>query len=127
MGELAPAARALFAALALVLAGGEMVLLGPRPAPAEPTHSLGATVLVLLGQQITDAARFLVLALAVSTAAPLPAGLGGAVGSMAGLAVVWTAPGLVATTAARHARRLIGAGLLVLGLGLGLPNVLGLT
>ena len=90
--ELAPHLRALTAGLVLVLAGWEMLLLGPGKPPAEPTRSLFAALVVLAAQQITDSARLLVLALAVGTAAPLPAGLGGALGSGAALIAAALAP-----------------------------------
>lgn len=125
LGELAPGARALFMAIALILGGGEMLLLAPRPAPREPTASLFAAALVVTSIQITDAARFLVLALAIGTAAPITAGLGGAFGSVVALVAAWVAPHLVATPQARRLRRVIGAILLLLGLGLGTANVIG--
>lgn len=123
---LAPAARGLFVAIALLLAGGEMLILTPRPAPSEPTHSLFAGAVVMLGLQITDAVRFLILAIAVGTAAPVPAGLGGAAGSMAALGLVWAVPALAAGRRVRLARRSIGAALLLLGLAIGVPNVAGI-
>lgn len=126
LGDLTPAARGLFGSLALLLAGGEMLLLGPPRAPAEPTRSLFAAGIVLLGFQVTDAARLLVLALAVETAAPVPAGLGGALGSVAGLLAGWSAPPAVIGPRARRIRRMIGAGLLLAGLATGLPNVIGI-
>ena len=92
LADLAPAHRPVAAGLALIAAGGEMLILGPGRAPTEPTRSLFAAFVVLLAQQVTDAARLLVLALAVATAAPVPAGLGGALGSGAGLLVAWLAP-----------------------------------
>lgn len=90
--ELAPHLRSLTAAGLLVLAGGEMVLLGPGKAPQEPTRSLFAALVVLAAQQVTDGARLLVLALAVGTAAPVPAGIGGALGSGAALVLAAIAP-----------------------------------
>jgi hypothetical protein len=60
-----------------------------RPAPAEPTRSLGAIALVLLAEQVADAARFFVLALAVATGAPPLAAAGGALGSGAVLTAAW--------------------------------------
>ena len=80
----------------------------------------------MLGLQITDAVRFLILAIAVGTAAPVPAGLGGAAGSMAALGLVWAMPALAAGRRVRLARRGIGAALLLLGLAIGVPNVAGL-
>ena len=84
-----PAGQAMFVALALALAAIELVATRERPAPAEPTRSLGAIALVLFAGQVTDAARFLVLALALATGAPSMAGAGGALGSGAVLTAAW--------------------------------------
>lgn len=126
LGDMASAARALFAALALLLAGGEMLLLRPGRPPEEPTNSLFAAFIVFAGLQITDASRFLILALAVGTAAPIPAGIGGAVGTMGGLVWAWIWPDLVAARRTLLARRAVGGMLLTIGLALGVPNVIGI-
>lgn len=107
-----PDARALFAVLALLIAGAELLVLGPRKAAAEPTHSLFAAFIVLLSQQVTDASRFLVLALAVGTASPVTAGIGGALGSGAAIVAGWAMPELAETPRWRVCRR-IGGGLLI--------------
>ena len=78
----AQAARAELAALELMFASA-------RRAPAEPTRSLGAIALVLFAGQLTDAARFLVLALAVASGEPALAAVGGALGSGAVLTAGW--------------------------------------
>jgi hypothetical protein len=117
---LAPAARQFLAALALGLAGGEALLLSPRRKPREPTLSLGAFGIVILSQQLTDAARFLVFAMAVATNAPIPAAVGGAVGGAVLIAASWFAPEQVRRPAVRQVRRAIGAAMLALGLILGL-------
>lgn len=109
---LAGDARLVLAAMALGLAGGEMLVLGPRRAPDEPTQSLGAIGIVLLAQQVIDAARFIVFALAVGTAAPLSAGLGGAVGGAAVVAMGWAAGPLVADPRLGRLRRAVGLVLL---------------
>ena len=121
--ELAPPLRALTAALVLVLAGGEMVLLGPGTKPQEPTRSLFAALIVLAAQQVTDSARLLVLALAVGTAAPVPAGLGGAVGSGAALVCAALAPGRPERLGG--ARRIAGGVLVVIGLVLVARQMIG--
>lgn len=110
---LIPKARLIMAAMALGFAGLEALLIAPRRRPAEPTASLGALAIVLFAHQLTDAARFLVFALALATSAPIPAGLAGAVGSAVLLASGWTAPEAVTHRHARLARRLIGAALLL--------------
>ena len=85
--QLAAPARNLLAAMALGLAALELLVLRPGRRPAEPTASLGALGVVLLAQQVTDAARLLVFALAASSAAPQLAVLGGMLGC-AGTAVL---------------------------------------
>jgi putative Ca2+/H+ antiporter (TMEM165/GDT1 family) len=116
---LAPRARLVMAALALGLAGGEaLVSFAPRR-PREPTASLGALALLLLAHQLTDAARFLVFAIAVAQAAPLPAGIGGAAGGAAMLAAGWMAPAAFVHPRLLLARRTVGALLLLVALVVG--------
>lgn len=122
--QMPAAARVLFAGIALVLAGGEMVLLSPGRAPAEPTRSVFAALVVLTAQQVTDAARFLILVIGVATAAPVPATLGGAAASMAGLVLAWLAPQVAPARAVRIGRRIAGAALMALGLALGVPQII---
>ncbi|MES2700359.1 MAG: hypothetical protein V4647_12195 [Pseudomonadota bacterium] len=86
---LAPAmpgpARQMLVALALVLGAAELAWrAAPRP-PAEPTHSAGAMLVVLLASQLTDGARLLVFALAIATAAPVTVALGGTLASVVAL------------------------------------------
>ena len=107
-------ARMVFAAMALAAAGIESLLLAPGRKPQEPTHSLGALAIVLLAHQITDAARFLVLAIAVATAAPVSAGVGGAAGGAVVLTAAWLAPEAWRDPRVVLARRAIGAVLLLL-------------
>lgn len=109
-------ARIVFAGLALVFAGGEALLLGARKPPEEPTQSLFAALVVLLAQQITDAARFVVVALTILTRAPLPVALGSAAASALMLAVVWTAPEVTGQRTLPWVRRLAGAVLFGTGL-----------
>jgi Ca2+/H+ antiporter, TMEM165/GDT1 family len=77
---LPPAARQMFVALVLGLAALEMALRRAPPAPAEPTRSTGAILLVLIVAQVTDSARLVVLALALTGNVWLAAA-GGALGS----------------------------------------------
>lgn len=116
LGELAPPLRSVAAALVLVLAGGEMLLLGPGKPPAEPTRSLFAAFVVLLAHQLTDGARLLVFALAVGTGAPVAAGLGGAIGSGAALLGGWLAPEVPERLG--RVRRIAGAVLALVGAAL---------
>ena len=123
---LPPAARLFLAAFALGLAGSEALLLSPRNKPKEPTHSLGAFGIVILAQQLGDAARFLVFATAVATNAPIPAGVGGAVAGVALLAAGWFAPESVGQPLLRKLRRAIGAVMLLLAIYLGGSVMIGL-
>lgn len=111
---MAPAGKTMFVAAALALAALELLFLRPTPAPAEPTRSLGAIVLVLLAGQVTDAARFLVLALAVATAEPVLAAAGGALGSGAVLGAAWALGGTWEGRLPLRAIRLVVAGVFVL-------------
>ncbi|MFN3516282.1 MAG: hypothetical protein ACK4YM_03865 [Novosphingobium sp.] len=123
--RLPPAARQMLAALALALAALEMLLWRVRPAPAEPTRSLGAFGVVLLGLQLTDAARFLLFAIVVASLLPGAAGLGGALGGMVVVAIGWAGgQGLLDLPLARW-RRWLGGALLVLAIGIGLLLRLG--
>lgn len=87
--QLGSNARLVFAALALALAGAELLFARRPRVPGEPTHSLGAFALVMVAHQLTDAVRFLVLAIAVAVRSPLAVGLGGAVGAAALVVGAW--------------------------------------
>ncbi len=115
--ELNQPAQALFAGFALLAAGAESLFLTPKRDPAEPTYSLFAAALVLLAGQMTDVARFLILAIAAASAMPLEAGVGGAVGSVLALllGVAAARPLLAARRLVALARRI--AGVLLLGGG----------
>ncbi|MGH6786183.1 MAG: hypothetical protein ACREBO_05085 [Novosphingobium sp.] len=117
---LATDARQMLAAIALGLAGAEMVLARRAKLGEEPTRSLGAAGIVLFAQQLTDAARFLVFALAVGTGAPLAAGAGGAIGGAAAVAAGWLAGEDLLKLRLTAARRAIGAALLLVAAGLAL-------
>ncbi len=117
---LLPRARLFFAALALGFAGIESLLLAPTRKPLEPTHSLGAATLVLLAHQLTDAARFLIFAIAVATKAPLPAGIGGALGGATIIAAGWFLPALCLHPHMLLVRRAIGVLLLAVAIFAGL-------
>ena len=111
-------ARLFLVGLALGLAGLEMALLKPRTAPAEPTRSLGAFAIVIFAAQLTDAARFVVFALAALTRAPLTTGLGAAIGAALVVALGVIAAELVRAPWLAVLRRWLGAGLALLGMGL---------
>lgn len=110
--QLPPPARTIFAALALGLAGLESMVFAPRRLPKEPTNSLGALALVLVAQQLTDSARFVVFGLGVGLAAPWAAGIAGAVSAGALVTFAWARPDLLKAKATRWTRR--GAGVLLL-------------
>lgn len=116
-GELAPIlvgpAAPLFVAIALTIAGAEVLVLRSGKPPAEPTRSLGATLLVLLLRLLTGAAGFLVLALAVLTGAPWLAGAGGAAGAFTALVLAASA-GAEWERLPHAALRLPGGGALLL-------------
>ncbi len=112
--------RLMFASLALALAGGEMLLFSARRMPDEPTQSLGAIAIVLSAHQLTDAARFLVLAITVATRAPLSAGLGGALGGACVVLAGWLAAENLPTARVSLIRRPVGGALLILALVLAL-------
>lgn len=92
---LVPRARVLLVALALGLAALELMFIRPGRRPEEPTASLGAFAIVLVAQQLTDAARLLVFVMAASSAVPQLAVVGGMLGGAATVAAGWLAgPGL---------------------------------
>lgn len=109
-------ARLMFAGLALAFAGGEMLVFTARRMPDEPTQSLGAIAIVLGAHQLTDAARFLVLAIAVATRAPISAGVGGAFGGACVVAAGWLAAEALPKGGLSTIRRLSGAALLGLAI-----------
>ncbi len=86
-------ASTMFVAIALLLAAVECAWPNRERKLEEPTRSLGAIAIVLFARQLTDASRFLVAAFAVAFASPMLAGLGGAVGGGAAVAVGWAMGG----------------------------------
>ena len=110
------------ACFALAAAGFESLVFAPKIKFREPTRSLFAAGLVLLAHQAADAARFLVLAIALATFAPIPAAVGGALGSAGALAFGWLASGamLERESGLVTLRRWAGTVLLGAGLGMGL-------
>lgn len=116
-GELAPLIPAAFkpiiVAVAIGLAGLEVLLRVPPAQPKEPTRSMGAITLVLLLGMVTDASGFTILALAIATGEPLLAAAGGAFG-----ALVVLVGAIVAGQDWQHLplsalRRIVGSGLLL--------------
>jgi len=86
---LPPSGKTMFVALALLLAVGELAWPIVQKEPAEPTRSLFAALLVIASHQVSDGARFLIVALAAATGAPLLAGIGGAIGGGMALTLGW--------------------------------------
>lgn len=118
-GLMAGPARLFLAALALSLAALELIALQPRRAPEEPTHSLGAFAIVIFASQLTDAARFLVFALAALTRAPLTTGLGGAIGAALIVAAGWMAADALRAPRLSGLRKWLGAVLMLAALAVG--------
>lgn len=112
-------ARQFYAALALGLSGIEMLIARKRDLPNEPTDSLGAFAIVLFAQQLTDAARFLIFAIAVGVGFPLAAGMGGAIGGIGVVALGWMGAGELLRRNLVPARRTLGAVALALAVWLG--------
>lgn len=110
---LEPPARRMLAVLALGLAAIEMIALRPKPAPLEPTQSLGAFGTVLLAQQLFDAARFVLFAIVVASILPSAAGLGGALGGMAVVAIGWAGGANIPQLPLSRIRRWLGLAMLV--------------
>ncbi len=82
-------AAQMLVAFALAIAAAELAMPVRMKAPKEPTRSLAALGAVLLARQIGDGARFAVFALAAWTVWPVTAGLGGALGGAAAVALGW--------------------------------------
>ena len=110
---LVPRARTLLVAMALGLAALELMLIRPGRRAEEPTASLGAFAIVLVAQQLTDAARLLVFVMAASSAVPQLAAAGGMLGGAATVTVGWLAGSGLAHWPLIRIRR--GLGLLLAG------------
>jgi hypothetical protein len=121
-GQMTYPARLVLACFALAAAGVESLVFQPKFKAKEPTRSLFAAAIVLLSQQAADAARFLVLAIALVTDAPVPAAVGGAMGTGGTLLLGWLAAGemLDAQSGIVTIRRWAGTVLLGVGVGLGI-------
>lgn len=114
--------RPVVVAVALGLAGLEVLLRSPAETPKEPTRSMGAITLVLLLGMVTDASGFIILSLAIATGAPLYAAAGGALG-----AIVVLGSAIVAAEDWQHLplrmlRYIVGGGLILTAFVIGLIN-----
>jgi len=109
-----PAAKQMFVAFALLLAALELAWPFLWKEPEEPTRSLAAIAIVVASRQLLDAARFIVVALAAATGAPVLAAIGGAIGGGAAVTLGWAmGEGLTQRLPLRAIRLLIAALLLV--------------
>ncbi len=114
-------AAQMLVAFALAIAAFELALPVRFKQPQEPTRSLPALGIVLLARQIGDGARFAVFALAAWTVWPVTAGLGGALGGAAAVALGWAAGGeALARWPLRPLRLTLAAGLGIAALFVGI-------
>lgn len=113
-GLLPPAAKQMLAAIALALAGVEMLWPRSDREPQEPTRSLGAFAIVLAARQIGDGPRFLIFAIAAAGNSPALAAAGGAVGSAAALTLGWSLASRLARRLPLKVLRLVIAAVLLL-------------
>ena len=122
--RLAPDGSAMMTVTALLVAAGDLALLRPARAPAEPTRSFAAIVIVLSTAQLTSAAGFLILAVTTAGMAAELAALAGMLGSGAVLTAAWRAGGAWETRLPLMALRWIVVGLLLLGAALSARGLL---
>lgn len=120
--QMSGSAETMLVAVALLLAALDLGWPRRAPkAPAEPTRSLMAILIVLLARQVGDAPRFLIFALAAATASPLLAGIGGALGGSAAVALGWAmGDDLERQLPLRAIRWALAAAVLILAIYLGL-------
>ena len=88
-GMLSASGKVMLMAFALLAAAFEAAWPRRDAKLREPTRSLGAAAVVLLFRQFTDAARFLVFALAVGQGSPWLVAAGGALGGCVALGLAW--------------------------------------
>lgn len=88
---LTPGARTVLVALALAIAATELFLVRPGRRPLEPTQSLGALGIVLVAEQLFDAGRLLIFAIAAASQLGPAAAGGGALGGAASILLGWLA------------------------------------
>ncbi|WAT17629.1 hypothetical protein OZN62_12010 [Aurantiacibacter sp. MUD11] len=113
-----PQYKPLVVAIALGLAGLEVLLRRPSPAPKEPTRSMGAITLVLLLGMVTDASGFIILSMAIVTGEALYAAAGGATGALVVLGAAILAAEDWQALPQRLLRYVVAAGLLLAALAI---------
>lgn len=111
---LVPAAQTMLVAMVLALAALELLFIRPLRTPAEPTESLFAFGAVLLAQQLTDASRFVIFALAAASQLPAATALGGAIGGAVTVVAGWLLAGELRHWPLSMIRRVLGVAMLVL-------------
>ena len=117
----APAGKQMFVALALLLGAVELAWPFLWKEPEEPTRSLVAIAFVVASRQLLDAARFIVVAIAAATGAPVLAAVGGALGGGAAVTFGWAlGDGLTRHVPLRAIRLAIAGLLLVAAVWIGL-------
>ena len=114
-------ARMFLVAMALGFAALELLVIRPGHRPLEPTQSLGAFALVVLAQQMFDAARFTVFAIAAASPLPWIAVAGGALGSAASVTAGWIGGAAWERQPLGPVRRVLGIVLLLAALWLAWP------
>ncbi|WP_120077737.1 hypothetical protein [Aurantiacibacter odishensis] len=114
LAHLIPASfKPVVVAVALLLAGLEVLLRTPPAKPREPTRSMGAITLVLLLGMVTDASGFIILSLAIATGEMLLAAAGGAMGALVVLVGAIVAAEDWQALPLDLLRRIVGAGLIL--------------
>jgi hypothetical protein len=111
---LVPAAKTMLVAMVLAVAALELLFIRPLRSPAEPTESLFAFGAVLLAQQLTDASRFVIFALAAASQLPAATALGGAIGGSATVLAGWLLAGELRRWPLAMIRRALGVAMLAL-------------
>lgn len=111
---MAPEAKQMFVAFALLLCAADLAFLRAGPAPKEPTRSAGAIGIVTFCAQLSDAARFLVVALSVQTGEPVLAAAGGAFGNGLALSLAVLAAGVWEARVSQRLLSYTAAGVLAL-------------
>lgn len=111
------AGKVMLVAFALLAAAAELAWPVKVKQPSEPTHSLGATAIVMLARQIGDGSRFLIFAFAASSGTPWFAAAGGALGGIIAIVAGWAMAGdLQAIFPLKLIRRVLAVIVLVVGI-----------